>query len=198
MIYTDRISPLSAISRHMSWALVVPPLVALICAVISQGFFIYTTYHLAPNIFLLLTQLCLVLSEIGFGLAFLVKMAWLQGDPNLTILLKSWIDHVSALLISVCDLFTAAALAWSINRRRSKTSRGSILRVLRLYVMGTGLLTGTVSGFAALSSFLGWESSISVLGIALGSVSTMAILAKYASSPHFPCQFTYFSSKPSF
>jgi len=111
----------------------------------------------------------------------LVKMAWLQGDPNLTILLKSWIDHVSALLISVCDLFTAAALAWSINRRRSKTSRGSILRVLRLYVMGTGLLTGTVSGFAALSSFLGWESSISVLGIALGSVSTMAILANLHS-----------------
>ncbi|KAF8332787.1 uncharacterized protein EI90DRAFT_704477 [Cantharellus anzutake] len=66
--YASRMYPFSTFMERLTWAFTFPQLLNLISSVISQGFFVYTTYRLISNISLALFQLFLILNETAFGL----------------------------------------------------------------------------------------------------------------------------------
>ncbi|KAF8332790.1 uncharacterized protein EI90DRAFT_705634 [Cantharellus anzutake] len=178
--YAFTISPGSAVSKRLIWAQIFPQFTNLVAVVVSQSLFVYTTFRLLRNIFLLLALAFLVSFEAGWGLfvAVSILQRTYQNPSDPLFASRMWHSRIFVLSNAFCDVVVAGALAWSIHRRRNGAVSDSILRDIILYVACTGISTASVSIVLAAGIVVASPRVIPFIGPSVGVISTIGFLSK--------------------
>ncbi|KAF8314850.1 uncharacterized protein EI90DRAFT_3089302 [Cantharellus anzutake] len=181
-IYAFAMSLGSAAGRKLIWAQILPQFTNLLAGIVSQSLFVYTTFRLLRNMFLLLALALLVSFEAGWGL--FVSVSILQRtyqNPNPLYAARLWPSRIFGPLNACCDIVVAGALAWGIHRRKNGAVSDNVLRDIMLYIACTGLSTASVSIVLAAGVVVASPRVIPFIGPSVGAVSIIGFLSNLHS-----------------
>ncbi|KAI0327026.1 hypothetical protein GY45DRAFT_1175356 [Cubamyces sp. BRFM 1775] len=136
------------------WSLNVTPTLATAISLLAEGFFVRRVSLIGTksSIVAFISMLCL-LANGGMNIVLTVKAFKIEDIQRFGQDTKI-ITGVTLLLAAVADYLLAGSMILALCRNKSQHARASILEMLTVYILNTGLLTGTLQWMASLMSFV--------------------------------------------
>ncbi|KAI9435494.1 hypothetical protein H4582DRAFT_1969862, partial [Lactarius indigo] len=148
-----------------------------IVGALVQLFYARRIFLVSRSIVCPILIVALLTISFSFGLLFAVKEFALRRFSRFHSLL--WVPCVGVTTIAITDLLIAAAMCWSLYRRRTGSARtDSLIMTLMAYSINSGVLTSILS-LAAIISFVVSPSSLIWLAFlwAMGKCGVNSLLA---------------------
>ncbi|KAH8995617.1 hypothetical protein EDB92DRAFT_2102046 [Lactarius akahatsu] len=143
------------------WAMSIQVVVSILVGASVQLYYTRRVYIVSRSIFIPILIVALVVLGSSFGFLFTAKEFILQRFANFHSL--TWISCVGMTTSALADLLIAAAMCWSLYRRKTGYARtDSIIMTLMAYSINSGLLTSVLAGAMTISFIVSPSSLVSL------------------------------------